>query len=261
MDYYVGVLSVEYREEKIRPAQTVLGVGAQVVIHLSPPLSVTHVNRVPAQILAAGAAEIALAARTKRLHSDVSAEQVSVCGRINLDHDSGIFVSEDNIGRVWDVAAQRVQRPRIIPPPNNAGRYRRCRKLPPGSGRRARPSTAGPARRPSRVVSVAAGQQPSFASTPRDGLQKVGFYQAAEIPLRQRGEEASLSQLLFRRFEAPMVKHSSRPGVVSKQPAEAFAAAERQLQTGDQEGETPRNLLPGKVPRRLTFLIACLQLP
>jgi hypothetical protein len=45
-----------------------------------------------------------------------------------------------------------------------------------------------------------------------------------------------------------MVKHSSRPGVVSKQPAEAFAAAERQLQTGDQEGETPRNLLPGKVP-------------
>src|SRR5437016_10577385 len=106
-----------YREEEIRPAQTVLGVGARVVIHLSPPLTMTHVNRVPAQILAAGAAEIALAARTKGLHSDASTEQVSVCRRVNLDHDSGILVSEDNIGRVWDVAAQRVQRPRIIPLP------------------------------------------------------------------------------------------------------------------------------------------------
>src|ERR1035437_4546295 len=106
-----------YREEKIRPAQTVLGVGARVIIHLFPPLSVTHVNRVPAQILAAGTAEVTLAARPKRLHSDASAEQVSVCGRVNLDHDSGIFVSENDIGRVWDVAAQRVQRPRIIPLP------------------------------------------------------------------------------------------------------------------------------------------------
>src|ERR1035437_1920546 len=199
-----------YREEKFRPSQTVLGVGARVVIHLSSPLSMTQVNRVPAQILAAGAAEIALATRTKRLHSDASAEQESVCGRVNLDHDSGIFVSEDNIGRVWDVAAQRVQRPRIIPLPitqvatADSASFHLDQNV--VLGRQPRLRDVGPVE-----LSRLPQNNSLHPQAPSGPISQIEFYQAAAIPFRRRGEEASLSQLLFRRFQPRMVKHSSRP--------------------------------------------------
>src|SRR5688500_11593478 len=85
---------------QVAPCQAVFGIGAGIVIHRIPALSMAHVDCALAKILTAGTAEPALSASAESLRPDAFSNKVFVPRGVYRDDSSSVFVSENYIWRI-----------------------------------------------------------------------------------------------------------------------------------------------------------------
>ncbi len=108
---------IRHGVQQVCPGQAVVSVGARIEGPFSPPLGVSDVQRLPAEVLVAAAAEFADTASAKGLRAHPLAQERLVPGVIDLHYDPRELVPQRHIRGVVDVLAESMECPGILTRP------------------------------------------------------------------------------------------------------------------------------------------------